>query len=108
MANELITVETIKGVSQAVGSLVSAYRESHIINKAKKSILNDRIRVYKSMQHINAVAAIARNNIQEISKTMDLINNLNLNGSSLDLAMKQLELMSNSLSRILEDYDNGL
>ncbi len=44
MANELVVVETIKEVSEAVKTIVGTYRETRIVRVTQKNILKERLK----------------------------------------------------------------
>ena len=51
---------------------------------------------------------IARANIDEIAKTQEFIDRLQMDGAALDYAMTYMERLSDMLNINLEDYMNGL
>lgn len=50
MANELVVVETIKEVSEAVKTIVGTYRETRIVRVTQKNILKERLEAYRKLQ----------------------------------------------------------
>lgn len=107
MANELMVLEAVREVSNAVSSLIVTYRETHIVSKTKKQALKVRIKSYLAIEKSHAIAEVARSNIQEIAKTMDLIDRLELSASGQVMAMDMLEEQHKQLKQLLEDCRNG-
>lgn len=103
MANELVVWEAVKEVSSAVNSLVTTYRQTHLVNKTQKQALNIRIKEYLALERGRAIGEVSRNNVREIAKTMELINSMNLEGAALAMAMETLEEQHRQLKRLLEE-----
>ena len=103
MANELVVWEAVKEVSSAVNSLVTTYRQTHLVNKTQKQALNIRIKEYFALERGRAIGEVSRNNVREIAKTMELINSMNLEGVALTMAMETLEEQHRQLKRLLEE-----
>lgn len=112
MGNYLIptesTFEIVKGVGSALTSFLSTYQRNHIIIKAQKEILIDRIKAYQAIQHSNNASQIVSNNISQVGKIVNQISELHLSGTSLDIVMKQLEILGTYLEEVVEDYKRGL
>ncbi len=106
MANELVVVETIKEVSEAVKTIVGTYRETRIVRVTQKNILKERLEAYRKLQRGNAICEISRNNIEQIAKTFKLIESYNFSGAALEAVMRQFEIQSKGLERLLEDFTN--
>lgn len=104
MSNDIVVWEAVKGVSNTLKSFIDYYKETHTINKMKKIALKNKIDNFLVQQKIKGCSEIATLNIQEIAKTQNLIDSLNLSDKALDMAMGQLDRLNESLTRILEDY----
>lgn len=107
MEDELMVIETVKEVGSALTSFIKLYKENRIISKMQKKCVLDKIKCYQAVQRTNNVGLIVENNIKQISKTFQLIEKLDFQGSSQKMAMQQLEILNDTLCGILEDYRRG-
>jgi hypothetical protein len=91
-------------VATAVQVLVRVYRQNQTVSRTKVELL--RIDADKAIlvAWSHARGEIARANIEEIAATARLIGTLQPSSPALPYAMDQLELLSSSLRRQLDDF----
>lgn len=107
MSNEeLMVVSAVTEVSSAINSLITSYRGSRIVNRMKLRLAEDKIRACIAMQRMQVIGEVGRTNLIELQKTMNMLNDMNLQGPMADYAMMTVESMAEGLVRILEDLKN--
>lgn len=118
MAIDLVVLESIKGISEAVGAVASTCKEMSTLANNKRSIsslmrnrlnmelqiVEDAVRQHLAKQRQEALVALLEDNIKAIKSTQDLINSLHLEGEAYIKAVQQLELLSRMLTRNVEFY----
>lgn len=103
---ELMVVNAVTEVSSAVNSLITSYRGSRMVNRMKLRLAEDKIRACIAMQRIQVIGEVGRTNLLELHKTVNMLNDMNLQGPMADYAMRTVASMVEGLDRILEDLKN--
>lgn len=107
MADNLALISAAKEVSSTVSSLVSTYREIRSVRKRDIIILKENIQTFRATCRSRGMGELIRTNIEEISKTQQLIDSQNLSPFALEMAMGQLGQLNKMLTKNLEEYMNG-
>ena len=107
MKSNLTVWTAAKEVSSALSTMVSTYKTLKTVKK-ESIILKEKIRAFQTIARARGMGEIARANIDEIAKTQEFIDRLQMDGAALDYAMTYMERLSDMLNINLEDYMNGL
>ena len=108
MKSNLTVWTAAKEVSSALSTMVSTYKTLKTVKKQESIILKEKIRAFQTIARARGMGEIARANIDEIAKTQEFIDRLQMDGAALDYAMTYMERLSDMLNIKLEDYMNGL
>lgn len=108
MGNEelMVVVSAITEVSSTLGSVISTYKGTRMVNRMKLKLVDDKIRACIAMQRASAIAELGRVNLSEYKKTLDMLNGMDLEGPMGAYAMRTIESMAEGLDHILEDLKN--
>lgn len=104
MTEELIAFHAAKEVAVTVSSIVIAFREHRTVGFEQRILLKERINTLRVCAHAKGLGELAVVNIEEICKVQKFIDDMNLSGPSLEMAMKQLKALSDQLTRNLERF----
>ena len=108
MKSNLTVWTAAKEVSSALSTMVSTYKTLKTVKKQESIILKEKIRAFQTIARARGMGEIARANIDEIAKTQEFIDRLQMDGAALDYVMTYMERLSDMLNINLEDYMNGL
>ena len=100
---ELIVFEAVKGVSYAAKSLITSYKKNRLMSKAELQHMDIKIKEYLQIERTNAVNAVSNNNIRNLISTWNIIKEIDPNSPAYTFAMRQYELESEALERILRE-----
>ncbi len=108
MNNEqLVVVNAISQVSSALNSLITSYRGTRKANQMQLQmhlkLAEDKIHECISKQRIQIFGEVERTALNELFKTMDMLNKMNLQGPMADYAMRTIESMQEGLLQVLDD-----
>ena len=101
---ELTIWTATKDVTSVVSSIVSTFRSLHIIRKEDSIKLKNRLKNLETIAKAEGLGELARVNIREIAKTQEVIDRANLTGIARELAIKQLEELSNMLEKNVREF----
>lgn len=90
MDNNLAVWNAAKSVSTAVASIITTYRKSKAVKKQELAALEAKIKIYVTQARAHAIGEIIRVNIEEIASTQRYIDQQNLDGIALEMAIEQL------------------
>ena len=96
---ESLTVwHAAKEISTAVGSILSTYKSYRAVRKRDLRILEQKIETYIATEKTKSNGEKIRANIEEIAKTQRYIDEQNLTGLALELAIGQLRNLNDMLN----------
>ena len=102
MDNKLTIWNVVKDVSTALTNVVNTYSILRTLPQKDIITLNMKIKAFQAKTYAQESAILIRLNIEEIAATQKFIDQQNLNGYALELAMEQLSELSVLLKRNLE------
>lgn len=91
-------------IASAIQAIVKVYRQNRTIALADLQLLRIDADKTATLALIQARGEIARANVDEIAKTARLINSLSEDDIAVQYAISQLEHLSWSLGRLLDDF----
>lgn len=104
MSDKLIIWKAAKEVNSAVATILNTYHSHRVIHRQEMAALDVKIKAFAAKTYSHEVGEIIRSNINEIAATQRYIDQQNLNGPALDMAMEQLR----SLNTLLQDNLNSI
>ena len=106
MGNELVVLQTVKEVSSTLNTVLGMYKKRSIVRKNEMALLKVKIEAYLACAKANAASEILDNNMRIIYRTLQQIDEYNLQGVGLRYAMKQLEILEEGLEKELRNFMN--
>lgn len=104
MANGLTVLSAAKDVSTALNNVVNTYYTFRTIRKQEMVVLDSKIKAFKARTYVQEAGTLIRMNIQEIANTQRFIDEKNLSGPALDLAMEQLYALNGLLKSNVNNF----
>lgn len=103
--SELATYRaTVALVTTAAQGIVSVYRQNHTISKTQLQLVRIEAEKAVGLQRVRALGDLSRANLRELIETSRLIESLNDYNPALPYCMDQLDQLSRSLRRIVDDF----
>ena len=104
MANELMLIQAVSNVSQAITSLATSAKTFGRIRKQDIVIFEEQLLYLKRACRARGCGTLTRLSIEEIEKTLSNIEQKNYSGTMLDMAMQLLNVEMQVLRKNIEDY----
>lgn len=104
MANELMLIQAVSNVSQAITSLTTTAKTFGRIHKQDIVIFEEELLCLKYACRARGYGTLTRLNIEEIEKTFSNIKQKNYSGIMLDMAMELLNVQMQMLRKNIENY----
>lgn len=100
--NELTVWSAAKDVSNAVATVINTYRTFRIVRKQELAAIDIKIKAFASKTYTREVGEVIRGNIQEIAATQRFIDQQDLSGLALEMAVEQLRELNGLLKGNLD------
>ena len=107
MANELMLIQAVSNVGQAVTSLATSVKTFGAIRKQDAVVLEERLIYLKRACRAKGYGMLTRQSVDEITETCQRIKQKNLSGPSLNMAMKLLSLQYQALYENIQAYSQN-
>ena len=107
MANELMLIQAVSNVSQAVTSLATSARTFGTIRKQDAVVLEEKLIYLKRVCRAKGYGMLTRQSIDEMEKTYQSIKEKNFSGPTLNMAMKLLSLQCQVLYENIQAYSQN-
>ena len=105
MSTTAITVLGLaEGVCKATASLIDVFNSGRQLRRREMNELKIRIDYFLRSEYARQSGELVRVHIEEIAKTQRYIDEQNLTGTALNLAMSQLEALNSKLSNSLHNF----
>lgn len=104
MGNELTIWKKASDVSNALNTVIQTYNIFRSTRKQDMLALSISLENFKREAIAKGAGRLVRTNITEIAETQKYIDECNLSGEALELAMDQLRQLNKSLKENLQAY----
>ena len=102
--NELSVISTVTDVIRTSKDLYTEFSQYHIVSTTRKKALKDSLDTYLKITKANNKALIFDNNMNILQRSYQTIEKLPPNTPLYNEAMKQFNILSDDLGRLLRSY----
>lgn len=104
MTNEVMLIQAVSNVGQAVTSLATSVRTFGTLRKQDAVVLEERLIYLKRACRAHGYGMLVRQSVEEMEKTSKSIGQKNFTGPMLDMSMKLLGMQYQALCKNIEVY----
>lgn len=108
MGADLVPFEAVKEVSTLLGKVVKLYDTVKELRMRDVQDLRMQTAAFLTMRENQIVGQLIRMNIEQIAETSKYIEQQNLTGLALDLAIGQLRILDTRLRENLNRFESGV
>lgn len=107
MANELMLIQAVSNVSQAVTSLATSVKTFGAVRKQDAVVFEEKLRYLKHTCRARGCGMLIRESIDEMNKTYQSVEQQNYSGQMLEMVVKLLDLQCQALYKNIQNYSRN-